>query len=61
MEFANMQLPATKYFERRGQGYKVTGTRIGLSVIVHELRRGASPEALLEAFPAIGPIERVLA
>jgi len=53
-------LPANEYVEiREGSYYYIPGTRIGLDVIVYDLRRGATPEALLEAYPSIGSLAKV--
>lgn len=36
-----------------GGGYRVGGTRVSLSSVVHQFRQGATPEAIVEAFPAL--------
>jgi len=48
-----------EYVEQRNGGYYVAGTRISLDSVVHEFRRGASPESILRGFPLIGSLERV--
>jgi uncharacterized protein (DUF433 family) len=34
----------------------ITGTRIGLDVLVYDFRRGETPEAILQAYPSIGSL-----
>ncbi len=53
-------LPTSKYVEvRDGRLYYVAGSRIGLDVLVHDFRRGKTPEAILQSYPSIGPLSRV--
>ena len=53
-------LPANEYVEvREGSHYYVAGTRIGLDVLVHDFRRGETPEAILQAYPSIGSLAKV--
>jgi len=53
-------LPSNEYVEiREGSYYYIPGTRIGLDVLVYDLRRGETPEALLEAYPSIGSLAKV--
>lgn len=53
-------LPANGYVELRdGRHYYIPGTRIGLDVIVYAYRHGKTPEAIFEAFPSIGSLEKV--
>jgi len=53
-------LPSNEYVEiREGSHYYIPGTRIGLDVLIYDLRRGATPEALLEAYPSIGSLAKV--
>jgi uncharacterized protein (DUF433 family) len=52
-------MPANEYIEARNGGYYVTGTRIGLDVVVCDFRRGRSPEAIFEAYPSIGSLAKV--
>ena len=41
--------PTSPYVEVRDGGYYLSGTRIGLDVIVHEFESGKSPEAILQS------------
>lgn len=41
-----------EYVERRGDDLYVAGTRVSLASVVHHFRLGASPETLLQKFPA---------
>lgn len=41
------------YVEPDAGGYRVAGSRVSLASIVHEFRRGATPEAITEAFPVL--------
>jgi uncharacterized protein (DUF433 family) len=43
----------------REGGYYVTGTRIGLDVILHEFQAGKSAEAILQSYPSIGSLAKV--
>jgi len=52
-------MPTSKYGEVRNGAYYVTGTRIGIDVIVHEFRDGRSAEAIFDAYPSIGSLARV--
>jgi uncharacterized protein (DUF433 family) len=47
------------YLEVREGGYYLSGTRIGLDIIVREFQAGKSPEAILQSYPAIGSLARV--
>jgi uncharacterized protein (DUF433 family) len=40
--------------QSEGGGYRVGGTRVSLSSVVHQFRQGATPEAIVEAFPVLG-------
>lgn len=52
--------PTNEYVEMRdGRHYYIAGTRIGLDVIVHDFRRGKTPEAILQAYPSIGSLGKV--
>jgi len=52
-------LPSNEDVEiREGSHYYIPGTRIGLDVFVYAYRRGATPEALLEAYPPIGSLAK---
>ena len=53
-------LPSNEYVEiREGSNYYVRGTRIGLDVLIHEFRRGETPEAILQSYPSIGSLAKV--
>jgi uncharacterized protein (DUF433 family) len=52
-------LPANEYVEVRNGGYYIAGTRIGLDVVARDFQLGRSPEAILEAYPAIGSLANV--
>jgi uncharacterized protein (DUF433 family) len=53
-------LPSNEHVEiREGRHYYVAGTRIGLDVLIHEFRRGETPEAILQSYPSIGSLARV--
>lgn len=49
----------SEYVEQRNGAYYVSGVRVSLDSVVYEFRRGAAPESILRAFPAIGSLERV--
>jgi uncharacterized protein (DUF433 family) len=51
-----VELPASKYIEKRDGGYYIAGTRIGLAVLVEEFRGGELPEAILQSYPSIGSL-----
>jgi len=50
---------ANEFVEVRNGGYYVAGTRIGLDVVYHSLKRGRSAEATFEAFPLMGSLSKV--
>jgi uncharacterized protein (DUF433 family) len=50
--------PSNEYVEIRLGGFSVAGTRIGLDVLVHDFRRGRSPEEILDAYPSIGSLAK---
>jgi uncharacterized protein (DUF433 family) len=53
-------LPTNDYVELRDERcYYVAGTRIGLDVLIHDFRRGETPEAILQAYPSIGSLAKV--
>jgi uncharacterized protein (DUF433 family) len=54
-----VELPVSKYIEKREGGYYIAGTRIGLAVLVEEFRGGESPEAILQGYPSIGSLCKV--
>jgi len=53
-------LPVNEFVELRdGRHYYVAGTRIGLDVLIHDFRRGETPEAILQSYPSIGSLGKV--
>src|SRR4051794_16594346 len=52
-------LPTNEYVEIRDGCYYLAGTRLGLDVLIHDFRRGETPEALLQAYPIIGSLAKV--
>ncbi len=48
-----------EYVEQRDGGYYLAGSRIGLDVIVHSFKQGASPESIFQSFPAAESLERI--
>src|SRR5258708_17381663 len=52
-------LPSNEYVEIREGGYYVTGTRVGLDVLVYDFRSGKSPEAILGSYPSLGTLAKV--
>jgi uncharacterized protein (DUF433 family) len=50
---------ADEYVEVRNGGYYVTGTRIGLDMVVRDFRNGRSAEAIFDAYPSIGSLAKV--
>jgi uncharacterized protein (DUF433 family) len=53
-------LPSNEYVEiRDGLHYYIPGTRISLAVLIHEFRRGETPEAILQSYPSIGSLAKV--
>ncbi len=48
-----------EYVERRGEGLYVVGTRVSLASVVYHFRLGASPETLLQKFPALASLGTV--
>lgn len=50
---------ANGYVETRDGAYYVAGTRVGLDVLIHEFRRGETPEAIFAAYPGLGALSRV--
>lgn len=53
------QKPRNPYIELRDGGYYVSGTRIGLDVIVHEFQSGKSPEAIFQSYSSIKSLSKV--
>ncbi len=52
-------MPTNEYFEIRNGGYYVVGTRIGLDVLLYDLRRGRSAAAIFDPCPSIGSLAKV--
>lgn len=52
-------MPANQYVEVRNNAHYLTGTRIGLDVVIREFRDGRSPEEIFEAYPSIGSLSKV--
>jgi uncharacterized protein (DUF433 family) len=52
-------LPTNEYVDLRDERYYLAGTRIGLDVLIHDFRRGETPEAILQAYPSIGSLAKV--
>jgi uncharacterized protein (DUF433 family) len=48
-----------EYVEQRDGGYYLAGSRIGLDSIVYPFKQGASPESILQSFPAAGSLEKI--
>ena|SRR5438477_6869855 len=47
------------YLEQRNGAFYVTGTRVSLDSVIHHFQEGASPETILQKFPALGKLENV--
>ena len=47
------------YVEQRGDGLYVSGTRISVASVIRHFRLGASPETILQKFPAIESLGNV--
>jgi len=52
-------MPVSEYVEVRNGGYYVSGSRIGLDVLIHEYRRGRSAEDFFAAYPSTGSLAKV--
>ena len=50
---------AKEYVEERSGGLYVTGTRVSLASVVLRFQQGASPETILQNFPALKSLENV--
>ena len=48
-----------EYIERRNEGYYIAGTRVSLESVIHQFREGASPETILQRFPALDSLANV--
>lgn len=51
--------PTNQYVELREGAYYISNTRIGLDILIHDFRRGESPEAILQAYPSLGSLAKV--
>jgi uncharacterized protein (DUF433 family) len=47
-----------EYIDVREGGFYVSGTRIGLDVIVDDFQSGKSPEAIFKSYPSIGSLAK---
>ena len=52
-------MPTNQYVEVRNGAYYVSGTRIGLDVVIYEFRDGRTAEDIFDAFPSIGSLAKV--
>jgi uncharacterized protein (DUF433 family) len=48
-----------EYIERRNDALYVAGTRVSLESVIVQFREGASPETILQRFPALGTLANV--
>jgi hypothetical protein len=48
-----------EFVERRGDGYYAADTRVSMASVVYHFRLGASPETILQKFPALGSLSTV--
>lgn len=48
-----------QYIEERAGGMYIAGTRVSLASVVLQFRQGASPETILQNFPALTSLENV--
>jgi uncharacterized protein (DUF433 family) len=48
-----------EYIECRNDSYYVAGTRVSLESVVRQFREGASPESILQRFPALDSLANV--
>ena len=51
-------MPTSEYVEIRNGAYYLTGTRVGLDVLVHDFRAGRSAEAIFDAYPSLGSLAK---
>ena len=58
MKLVTAMMPTNEYVEVRNGGYYVTGTRIGLDVVVCDFRDGRSADTIFEAYPSIGSLAK---
>ena len=47
------------YIERRSDALYIAGTRVSLESVIFHFREGASPETILNRFPALGSLANV--
>jgi uncharacterized protein (DUF433 family) len=50
---------AKEYIEERSGGFYVADTRVSLDSVVFQFKQGASPETILQNFPALSSLENV--
>jgi uncharacterized protein (DUF433 family) len=50
---------AKEYIEERRGGLYVAGTRVSLASVIFQFQQGASPETILQNFPALASLENV--
>jgi uncharacterized protein (DUF433 family) len=48
-----------EYIEERSGGLYVAGTRVSLDSVVYQFQQGASPESILQSFPALRSLENI--
>ena len=48
---------AKEYIEERSGSLYVAGTRVSLASVVYQFKQGASPETILQKFPALASLE----
>ena len=48
-----------EFVELRGDGYYAAGTRVSMASVIDHFRLGASPETILQKFPALGSLGTV--
>ncbi len=48
-----------EYVEKRGTAWYVAQTRVSMASLVHHFLQGASPETILQKFPALGSLGSV--
>jgi uncharacterized protein (DUF433 family) len=49
----NLQADPVPLYEDGGSGYRVTGTRVPLDVVLAEFANGAGPESIVSAYPTL--------
>ena len=48
-----------EYIEKRNGAFYVAGTRVSMASVVYHFQLGASPETILQKFPALGSLSRI--